>query len=407
MRYILLLHLRGKKIKMTKSIQILSLVTISAMAFGQGIQFEKTTFNDILGKAKKENKLIFLDAYASWCGPCKLMDKNIFPLKSVGDFYNGNFVNAKIDMEKGEGVALAKKYGVSAYPTYLFIDGDGKEVHRTLGYVEENDFLQFAKDAMDPSKRIGALQKEYENGKKDLVFLKKLAEMTMFSDATFSGRVLDTYFTEKKKQNLDLEKEDVTILMMAARSANPKALETFGKHQEALTKVLGEKSYTNFYNGQKVNAAINKAYNKETKTFDEGLFYTETASILSKEEAAKAITKAKASRALKAKDFATYEKLILESYQDFSKASANELNSAAWNFYENVTNKTSLEKAVTWALQSIKLSENFANTDTLAHLYSKLGDKTNAKLWAEKSVSLAKAAGQEADSSEKLLESLK
>jgi uncharacterized protein YyaL (SSP411 family) len=59
-------------------------------------------------KAKKENKLIFVDAYASWCGPCKLMVKNIFPLKTVGDYYNSHFINAKIDMEKGEGIELAK-----------------------------------------------------------------------------------------------------------------------------------------------------------------------------------------------------------------------------------------------------------------------------------------------------------
>lgn len=392
---------------MTKTISIVSLVAISSMAFGQGIQFEKTNFTDILAKAKKENKLIFLDAYASWCGPCKLMDKNIFTLKSVGDFYNGNFVNAKIDMEKGEGVALAKKYGVSAYPTYLFIDGDGKEVHRTLGYVEEPNFIQFAKDAMDPSKRLGALQKEYENGRKDLDFLKKLGEMTMFADATFAGRVVDTYFTEKKKQNLDLDRDDVMIVMMAARSANPTALETYAKHKEAITKLVGEKSYTSFLNNQKVTAALNKAYDKETKTYNEALFIQEVSALMSKEDALKTIVKAKAGRALKAKDFATYEKLTLEIYKEYATASSNELNSAAWNFFENVTNKASLEKALAWANKSVELGKNSANTDTLANLYAKLGDKTNAKKWAEEALVLGKAEGQDTSSTQKLLDSLK
>jgi thiol:disulfide interchange protein len=124
---------------------------LGLLAFSQaGIKFDEGNFSSLLAKAKKENKLIFLDAYASWCGPCKLMAKNIFTLQSVGDYYNGHFVNAKMDMEKGEGVELAKKYNVRAYPTYLFINGDGEIVHRVLGYVEEKPFIQFAKDAEDP-----------------------------------------------------------------------------------------------------------------------------------------------------------------------------------------------------------------------------------------------------------------
>jgi predicted Zn-dependent protease len=89
----------------------------------------------------------------------------------------------------------------------------------------------------------------------------------------------------------------------------------------------------------------------------------------------------------------------LEVYQDYSKAGSNELNSA-WNFFENVSNKASLEKAVAWAQESVKKDESFANTDTLANLYNKVGDKKNAKIWAEKSIELAKSAGQDASDTE-------
>ncbi|MCS3870718.1 thiol:disulfide interchange protein [Chryseobacterium ginsenosidimutans] len=115
-----------------KKISIFSALFIGAFAFAQGIKFEDTNFKAVLAKAKKENKLVFIDAYASWCGPCKLMVKNVFPQKPVGDYYNAHFVNAKIDMEKGEGVDLAKKYNVKAFPTYLFVDGNGEVVHRNF-----------------------------------------------------------------------------------------------------------------------------------------------------------------------------------------------------------------------------------------------------------------------------------
>lgn len=58
---------------------------------------------------------------ASWCGPCKMMDRNVFVKKSVGDYYNSTFVNARFDMEKGEGIEIAQKYMVRSYPTYLFL----------------------------------------------------------------------------------------------------------------------------------------------------------------------------------------------------------------------------------------------------------------------------------------------
>ena len=51
-------------------------VTVSSFIAAQGINFEKSSFETLLAKAKKEKKLVFVDAYAVWCGPCKLMDKN-------------------------------------------------------------------------------------------------------------------------------------------------------------------------------------------------------------------------------------------------------------------------------------------------------------------------------------------
>jgi len=114
----------------------------------QGIEFHQGTWEEALAKAKAENKLIFMDAYASWCGPCKMMSKNVFPNKKVGEFYNQNFISVKMNMEKGEGPELARKYRVRAYPTLFFINGDGKVVHQSLGYHRKNEFLKLGKQAL-------------------------------------------------------------------------------------------------------------------------------------------------------------------------------------------------------------------------------------------------------------------
>src|SRR3954471_13635384 len=82
----------------------------AALAQNRSIEFDHGTFAELLARAKKENKMIYIDCYTSWCGPCKWMAKNVFTNDTVADFYNNNFVNAKIDMEKGEGIELAQKY---------------------------------------------------------------------------------------------------------------------------------------------------------------------------------------------------------------------------------------------------------------------------------------------------------
>lgn len=385
-----------------KKTAILSFLFLAAIAFAQGIKFEEGNFKSILAKAKKENKLVFIDAYAVWCGPCKLMVKNIFPLKPVGDYYNANFVNAKIDMEKGEGIDLAKKYNVKVFPTYLFINGDGEEVHRTIGYVEEKDFIQFAMDAGDPNKRLTALKQKFEKGEKDSEFLLNLAELTVYNDTEFSNRVLERYFAAKPEIN----QNNLQLLFQAMKSTEGAPYKIFTERKADIMKIIPEKNLENIEKNVKVNTVMSKAYNTTTKKLDEAYFLAETQKFMTKEEAEKLLKRVKSSRALKDKDFATYEKISLELYKDYTAASSDELNSIAWNFFENVTTKSSLETAVKWAQESVNKNENYANTDTLANLYNKIGDKKNAKIWAEKSLQLGKAAGEDTADTEKLLKSL-
>ncbi len=127
---------------------ILFLGSVS-LSNAQGISFEHNkSWNDIVQKAKAENKLIFMDAYTVWCGPCKALQVRVFPDKQLGDYFNSNFINAKIDMERGEGPTLAAKFKVRAYPTLFFIDPNTQEiVVQALGYREVQDLLSIAKQA--------------------------------------------------------------------------------------------------------------------------------------------------------------------------------------------------------------------------------------------------------------------
>lgn len=110
-----------------------------------GIKFTEAKWAQILKKAKAEKKVIFLDAYASWCGPCKRLQKEVFTQKEVGDVFNEKFINVKMDMEKGEGPALTQQYPLEAYPTLFFIDGNGKVVKKVIGFYPAAELVAIGK----------------------------------------------------------------------------------------------------------------------------------------------------------------------------------------------------------------------------------------------------------------------
>ena len=388
-----------------KKILTLTALVISVFSFSQtGMKFEESDFKTVLAKAKKENKLIFLDAYAAWCGPCKLMVKNIFPLQTVGDYYNANFVNVKIDMEKGEGIELAKKFKVQGYPTYLFIDGDGNEVHRTMGYVKEEDFIQFGKDALNPEGRMVSLVKRFEDGDNDPEFLKSFVMKAVYADRDLFEKALIRLYNVNKTE--ELTKDDVALLQYGISSIESPTYKIYKERKAAIEKVITPAAYTKFENNLLLSNVYKKTYNKDSKTLDETQFLKQAQDFLTEKEAQRALISIKGNIAYSKKDYAMWESLMLEKYKDVSAVDANELNSVSWRFYENVTDKGALQKAILWAQESVKKDQGYHNTDTLAHLYSKTGDKVNAKKWATKSIELAKAEGEDFEGTQKLLESL-
>lgn len=147
-------------------------------AFAQGIDFRSASLAEALEQGAKEKKNVFLDCYTSWCGPCKYMADNVFTLKEAGDYFNRNFVNIKIDMEKGEGVEIAKKYSIKAFPTFLILDSEGNELHRVVGGGLIGDFIARVDAGINNKKSKEVLQSEYESGKiskKDLTTYWQLA----------------------------------------------------------------------------------------------------------------------------------------------------------------------------------------------------------------------------------------
>lgn len=142
----------------------------------QGITFEHGNFAAVCAKAKAEKKLVFIDVYTSWCGPCKHMAATVFKQDNVGQYFNSHFINYKIDAEKGEGKALAAKYKIQYYPTYLFIDDKGAVFNKAVGNTKDSVFLGIAEKASQEFTNPNSLprmQSQYASRKKDTAFLRQ------------------------------------------------------------------------------------------------------------------------------------------------------------------------------------------------------------------------------------------
>ena len=167
-------------------ILLVVVVMENATAQHRSINFEQTKeWKKIVKKARKEKKLIFVDCYTSWCGPCKILARDVFTNDRVADFFNANFVNAKFDMEKDvDGVVLKKQFGVRFFPTMVFVDpASGEVLHRMVGAGSSEWLIAGGKLAMDPDNNLRSLMKRYEDGERGAGFIRDYTEV-LFSAYT-------------------------------------------------------------------------------------------------------------------------------------------------------------------------------------------------------------------------------
>lgn len=237
-----------------KKILTLNLLLLTGLAFGQqttGIRFQHgLSWEQIRAKAKAENKYIFLDAFTTWCGPCKQMANNIFPLKEVGDFYNANFLNVKVqlDVTKNDddevkkwyedAKAIKKDYEIRAFPTYLYFNPEGELVHRVIGSSPASTFIERGKNALDPGKQYFTLKRLYEQGKRDQDFLFQLTQVSREAgDDAFLQSVAQEYLATQK----DLLKPDnLRLLVYTTRQTSDPGFDIFLNKAVLADSVVGQ-----------------------------------------------------------------------------------------------------------------------------------------------------------------------
>jgi len=156
-------------------LSVMALLFTPTGVYSQGMIFFEGSWSEVQAKAKAEGKNIFVDAYTDWCGPCKMMAKQVFPLPEVGNFYNKNYINYKLNMEKGDGVDFAKTFQVGVYPSYLFFNASGFLLHRTVGYKQGPQFIADGAAALDTTRQLITNIRKYQAGNRSADVLYNLS----------------------------------------------------------------------------------------------------------------------------------------------------------------------------------------------------------------------------------------
>ncbi|MGE5409905.1 MAG: DUF255 domain-containing protein [Clostridiales bacterium] len=367
-----------------------------------GIRFEHGTWSEITAKAKLENKMIFLDAFASWCSPCKWMAKNIFPNDTVGQFYNQNFVCAKIDMEKGEGISIAKKFWVKAYPTFLYISSDGEMLmHRTCGSTSADEFLKNGKNALNPDSQMVSFKKRFESNISNPNEVIKY--LGMLQDACMDNKnEVSAYLKTQKEKDL-ISPENWKIMLAFLSDPSSKEFKYILLHRGEFEKAYSKEVVNNKI-AEVYGTGLMESLKKDDKKSYESMKKEIKRNALPDGE--KIILNAELKKFQKEKDWKNYSKAAELLIEKYSNDDATLLNKISWTIYENVTDKAVLLKAADWAKKATEINNIYSFTDTYASVLYKLGKKAEAREAALKAIELAKKENADFKETELLLEKI-
>ncbi|MFI3328139.1 MAG: thioredoxin family protein [Rikenellaceae bacterium] len=131
---------------MIRKITLAALLLVAAIAANTTaataqVKFHTGDTSTLYKESRAGDKLIFIDLYASWCPPCKAMDRDVFSRKDVGDFMSKNFISAKYSVDEGIGAEFSRSYNVRSIPTYLIFNSEGVLVAQMAGAMSHTEFI--------------------------------------------------------------------------------------------------------------------------------------------------------------------------------------------------------------------------------------------------------------------------
>lgn len=391
--------------KIVSNLILISLLVCSTVYSQNGILFKHhASWPKVIAQAKKENKMIFVDAFTTWCGPCKYMSANIFTNEAVGQFFNKNFISVKVQMDTtskdltevkrwySTAHDMGIKYKIIAYPTFLFFDPGGKIVHRIVGSMEAEEFIDKSKSALDAEKQYYTLLRQFNNGKKAPDFLMKLISAAEVAyDMPVLSKAANQYLS-----NPDIDpitNENIDFLLKYTFHTSDKGFQLMQKNEDAINQKLNNTAATDKMVDIIIEDKISPIMT-EDKDFEARLKKVQP--VLQEKYsklADKCILKSRLIYYKNIEDWHAFEIYVQQFMAKYGQSSTpEELNNFAWTIFDNSNNQLLLQEALKWSKKSLELKEEISYLDTYANLLYKTGNKTEAIIWEEKALEKASDA---------------
>ncbi len=375
-------------------------------SYAQGIQFESdsTSWQTILDKAKKEKKLVFVDAVTSWCAPCKVMAKNVFPLQKVGDFFNANFINVKIDMEKNQNKVIGKTFSVEFYPTYLFISADNELLHKGSNLMAVDSFMALGKTAIDPNNQFNTLKKKFKNGNCSPEFLKRFSYMC--SDAYEESLAIEVSSAYLQSQKDWFNKENMLFIKDFSTWIENPAYSFVLANKEQFKTEFGWRFIATLEDFLPASNTFRKFFDNKKREFD----FTKAEAYLNKnlpkELADKTLKRIKIWQYEAQKDTVNLLKSTVAFFDNYTINDPRLFAKFASVFLEQAKEDAQLNKALEWSLNYVRIENNFDSYGLTASIFFKLKNKIKAKEYALAAIEKAKKEKEDYSDIEALLKKI-
>lgn len=370
---------------------------LSTKSNAQGLFFESITLEEALVKAQKADKLVFIDAFTTWCGPCKMMNKEVFTDSAVADFFARNFVNVKLDMEKGEGIGVSERYKIWVYPSLLFLDYKGAVQHRSAGFHHPHDLLALAQTALDSTQNLAAMEKIYAAGDRHKDFLLQYLKAKSAAFDPDAGRLANEFLQSEE----DLSSpENMDLLMQHVDDPYAKSFQFLLKK-----RALFEEKYDKRAVKVKIESVF-EGYLERTPGLQLGEVQRLYATLYP-EGGEELASRYRLDYYRQKGDADNFARTAVDHYSRFPSDDPDELNEMASIFSEEYPDADLLAVALSWADKAISLQETSYYYFTKAKVLARMGKKKLARNTAEQALQMAQAEGEDGTLILEFLEGLK
>jgi thiol-disulfide isomerase/thioredoxin len=204
----------------------------------QGIEFFHGTWEEAVMKAKAEDKLLFVDAFATWCGPCKRMAASTFPDPEVGTLFNTYFISMKIDMEQPMGIEFKRKFPVSSYPTLFFIDDQQQVIQKVVGAKTPPDLIALAEKVLAKYDKSVKYEAAYNAGDRSYQLVYDYVA-ALNKAGKPSLKIANDYLATQ--ENLT-SPENLKFILEAASQVDCQCFDLFEKYKSEISKVVDDET---------------------------------------------------------------------------------------------------------------------------------------------------------------------